>query len=104
MMKNYILPSLLVFVLVMSSCGFDATKYYTPALVNAEKANVALEQLVAGRTAYIENCKDCHRLFKPSKNTAEKWNKEVNRMQERAKISNEQKANIISYLSSEISQ
>lgn len=103
-MKKTIYSILFVFTIILSSCSFDASKYYTPTQANAQESKVSVEKLVAGRTAYIENCKDCHKLFQPSKNSEEKWVKYVNKMQERANITDEQKANILAYVTSEISQ
>ncbi len=93
---------LAVVVTTLFSCGFNANKYYTPTEANATKASASLETLIAGRTKYIQRCGECHKLYKPSKHYASQWKQYLNKMQERAEITDAEKANILAYLSSEI--
>jgi cytochrome c2 len=101
-MKNNILLAAFS-ILFFSACTSSASKYYEPTAANAEKANLPLETLIAGRTIYMERCGECHNLYKPSRYTAEEWPKYVNKMQGKAKITDDQKMNIIAYLTAETS-
>lgn len=97
--------TLLSLVLVtLYSCGFDASKYYTPSEANATKAAVSIESLVAGRAKYIATCGECHRLYKPDRNSASDWSMYLDDMQERAEISDIEKQQIFKYLTSEIAE
>lgn len=99
---NFKLFLLFIGFSILSSCGFNASKYYEPTQANATKAKAPLSILVDGKTAYINNCSSCHRLYKPSKYTSSEWSEWVNDMQERAEITDVEKANILIYLSAEI--
>ena len=103
MKLNYLLFTV-VFIALLSSCGFNEAKYYTPSEINAKKANVSVEELIAGRTKYINTCGECHRLYKPSRNTKQEWSMYLDDMQERAEISDKDKKQIFIYLTSEISE
>ncbi len=97
--------TLLTMALVtLFSCGFNASKYYTPTEANASKSAISLEELIAGRTKYINTCGECHRLYKPNRNTTSEWRNYVDEMQERAEISDKEKEQIFKYLTSEISE
>lgn len=97
--------TLLSLVLItLYSCGFDASKYYTPSEANATKAAVSVEELVAGRSKYIATCGECHRLYKPDRNSASEWTMYLDDMQERSEISDKEKQQIFKYLTSEIAE
>ncbi|MFT4644524.1 MAG: mono/diheme cytochrome c family protein [Planctomycetota bacterium] len=97
--------TLLSLVLVtLYSCGFDASKYYTPSEANASKASMSVEDLVTGRAKYIATCGKCHRLYKPDRNSSSEWTIYLDDMQERSHISNKEKQQIFKYLTSEISE
>lgn len=91
-------------MITLYSCGFDASKYYTPSEANATKAAVSVEELVAGRAKYINACAECHRLYKPSRYSSSDWTLYLDDMQERAEISDKEKQQIFKYLTSEISE
>lgn len=86
------------------SCGFDASKYYTPSEANASKAAISVEELVVGRAKYIATCGVCHRLYKPDRNSASDWTMYLDDMQERSDISDKEKQQIFKYLTSEIAE
>ena len=54
-----------------------------------------------GNELYVKNCVRCHKLKDPAKYTRAQWPGLVNKMQKRAKITDEQKALILSYLLTE---
>ena len=59
-----------------------------------------LDSLTEGRKLYVSHCGNCHNLYLPEQYTAGDWDKNVTEMQNKAKISESQKANILSYLKS----
>lgn len=93
-----------IVLITLYSCGFDASKYYTPNEANAKKAAVPVEELVAGRAKYIATCGECHRLYKPDRNSASDWSMYLDDMQERSEISDKEKEQIYKYLTSEIAE
>lgn len=61
-------------------------------------AGVTYDQLVKGRQLYVDNCGQCHGLHKPSEFDEAGWNKVMDKMQPKAKISNDQRSLIMAYL------
>jgi cytochrome c5 len=88
-MKNYLLLGLIVLVV---SCKTQSTSTVQ------NKEVVLSETLGKGRDLYANSCSNCHELFLPKKYTASEWNKNLNWMQERAKISDAEKQLIYDYL------
>jgi cytochrome c2 len=60
-----------------------------------------IDSLKTGKNLYEASCVRCHKLKDPAKYTAKQWPGLVDKMQKRAKITDEQKAIILSYLVSE---
>lgn len=60
---------------------------------------VSAEMTAQGKDLYENRCGKCHILFAPSKFTAERWPAIVKSMQNKARISDEQKEMIIAYVS-----
>lgn len=54
--------------------------------------------LDAGRQVYVDRCGSCHSLHLPSERTDAQWRKAVEQMQVRAKVSSEEKEQILRYL------
>jgi mono/diheme cytochrome c family protein len=69
-----------------------------PTAADAQKTGTPLNTLVQGREMYIGHCGSCHNLYLPEKLTASEWNREVNLMQRKAKINDDQKEVILKYL------
>ena len=57
-----------------------------------------IEDLTEGRKLYIKNCGSCHNLYRPEKFTESHWAAEMVEMKEEAKITDEQAALILKYL------
>src|SRR5512145_2770905 len=60
--------------------------------------DVALEDLTAGRSAYVQKCAGCHHLYQPAKYDPAQWPDLVAKMSQRAKLANEEQRLITSYL------
>lgn len=88
-MKKLILfiPLLLLF-----SC---ATVLYQP-ITGTEK--IPLEDLKKGRSIYVNNCSSCHNLHNPNQYNSKEWEHNLNEMQARAKINDEEKQLVYDYL------
>lgn len=67
---------------------------------NTRWPGTSLEQLQAGRRAYLAQCGKCHSLKSESAVPKEAWEQTVNRMRAKngAKLSDEEVANIARYL------
>jgi len=83
----YLAPILLLF-----SC---ATELYQP-ITGSEK--VPLEDLKTGRSLYVNKCAACHHLRLPNKYNEKQWVVILNKMQKKAKITDDQKQLIYQYL------
>ena len=62
------------------------------------KNKVVADSIKTGNELYAKNCALCHKLIDPAKYTMVQWPNLVNKMQKRAKITDEQKTMILSYL------
>jgi hypothetical protein len=85
----------LLFILI-SSANFAVI--YVPTTADAAAQNVNLEYLNQGRFLYIKTCSSCHTMHLPSEYTKMQWAVSINKMQKRAKITDEQKEMIFRYL------
>ncbi len=97
-MKKAVLITIGLFILY--GC---ASKLYVPAPVNVEKAravspDITLEQMRSARDLYITKCSSCHNLHLPREFTAPEWQKNLDRMQPKAKITDAQKQLLYAYL------
>jgi mono/diheme cytochrome c family protein len=59
-----------------------------------------LDSLSEGRKLYMDHCGSCHNLYLPHRFNATEWEKNVGEMQEKSKITDNEKARILSYLKS----
>ena len=51
-----------------------------------------------GRKLYVNHCGGCHNLYLPKEYNADQWKKNIDEMQEKAKISDKEKQLIYQYL------
>jgi mono/diheme cytochrome c family protein len=79
--------------LILLSC---ASRLYVPK--EAANSNNDVADLKEGRTLYVNNCANCHQLYMPNQFNKTDWAYNLNQMQARANITNEQKELIYSYL------
>ena len=93
-MKKWIYVSLALLVCALNRCS--------PSLYMPQSADAAQqEKLLQGRKLYVARCNGCHNLYLPSQFTADKWQKNLDEMQENAKITQEEKELIYNYLISQ---
>ena len=75
--------------------GCSASQLYIPT----ESVNlVSVENLKKGRELYANHCASCHQLYLPNKYEPKVWAHNLDEMQERAKITDDQKKMIYDYL------
>jgi len=65
------------------------------------KNKVSVDSISTGKILYEKNCVRCHKLKDPAKYTMAQWPALVNKMQKRSKITDEEKAIILTYLTTE---
>src|SRR4051812_26059460 len=81
-MKQLIVSVFICIALV--SCG---RQLYMPESTDATKQ----AKLLQGRSLYVDHCGSCHNLHLPKEYNAAEWMRNLNEMQAKAKISDEQK-------------
>jgi cytochrome c5 len=59
---------------------------------------VMTKELAEGKSMYEFNCGRCHQLYEPTSVPKERWQSILNRMQPKAKISDQETASIYNYL------
>ncbi len=79
--------------LIVLSC---ASKLYIPKEETNNNEDIAA--LKEGRTLYVNNCANCHQLYMPNQFNKTDWAYNLDQMQTRANITNEQKELIYNYL------
>lgn len=93
--------SLLLPVLIAIGC---ATAVVQPTREDVTWASglwpeTTLEDLQRGRTLYVGKCAGCHHLHRPDEYSADRWRTLVDEMRKEAKVSEEEGALILKYLS-----
>ena|SRR5690242_12451388 len=90
---------------LLIACGCTS-KLYMPAAANVEKARVVspditLTRMKEARHLYVVKCSNCHNLHLPEEFTDAQWKKNLDKMQPKAKITNQEKQLLYTYLTSE---
>jgi len=83
--------------ILLSCAGTILASTQNDSIINKMHA----DSVKTGKTLYANNCVRCHKLKDPVKYTRAQWPGLVNEMQKRSKITDEQKALILSYLMTE---
>ena len=78
--------------LVLLACS---SQLYIPA---ESSATVSFVDLKKGRELYVNNCASCHQLYTPNKFSEKEWTENLNEMQPKAKITDEEKQLIYQYI------
>ncbi len=93
-MSSKLFGSILLIAGILAGC---ASALYTPT-VSDVRDNVTLGELTNGRALYVSKCGGCHTLKLPSEYSATVWKENLDEMQERARISDNEKSDILKYL------
>ncbi|HPA36050.1 MAG TPA: hypothetical protein PLA16_06760 [Chitinophagales bacterium] len=67
--------------------------------IKTESATVNHERYLAGKTIYDAKCGRCHKLYKPQEGNMTQWNKWIDRMAPKAKLTEEETALVRDYVS-----
>ena len=92
-MKKKII-GIIIFICILYSCS---PTLEIPASNDAAKQ----QQLLSGRKLYVDHCSSCHNLHLPKEYDATGWKKQLDEMQVKAKITDEEKQLIYKYLTSQ---
>ena len=90
-MKKTVLILSLFICAILYSC---ATQLYMPSSADATQQ----AHLLQGRKIYVAHCSSCHNLHLPKEYDATGWKKQLDEMQVKAKISEEEKQLVFNYL------
>jgi hypothetical protein len=71
---------------------------FMPSLWDAEQTHIPFDSLMRGRNLYIDNCSNCHNLYRPQEYTQDEWLDVFPKMKRKAKISSHQAELIQDYL------
>jgi mono/diheme cytochrome c family protein len=96
MRKNSCLFAIGTLLTVLVACS---PALYKPTLQTSGSPE-RFEELNRGRALYVSKCSSCHNLHRPEEYPAKIWSHNINEMQGRAEISDEQKKLILNYLTS----
>lgn len=84
---------------VLIACIVTLLYSCSPSLYKPNESDAELQSsLMQGRKLYVAHCSNCHNLHLPKEFTAEVWNMQVNKMQERAGVNDSEKQLILRYL------
>ena len=81
------------FFLIISACSSNKSTIQEPTTIA-----VKMNKDEAGKMLYENNCAKCHDLYSPKDFNAEQWKPIMLSMQKKAKISDEQREKIYSYV------
>lgn len=78
---------------------FACSPKTSPTTSTSQTAKIELTpDLIAAKMSYENNCAKCHELFKPKDYTAEQWKPILVSMQKKAKITDQEREKIYTYL------
>lgn len=98
-MKKLITIGMLSFIVFACSKKTASTVTKTEVVVKTESATVSNEQFLAGKAIYVAKCGKCHNLKEPSRGNMEEWTKWIGRMAPKAKLTDDEKAQVTAYVS-----
>jgi len=87
----------IIIIFICATIFSCSTQLYLPASTDATEQ----QQLLLGRNIYIAHCGSCHNLHLPKEYDATAWQKQLDEMQVKAKINDEEKTLIFHYLTSQ---
>jgi hypothetical protein len=86
---------MILYIALLHSC---APLLYIPTISNITDPSADINELKKGRLLYVKQCGSCHELYLPQKYTPDDWRWHMDRMQTKAKITEEEKDMILKYL------
>lgn len=99
--KNLSMNSKRMYLLIIASILFCGTTMFSATPNDSIKSQTPAVVLPLGKTLYENSCVRCHKLKEPGNYTQEQWPGIMDKMQKRSRITDEEKATILTYLLSE---
>jgi len=87
-----------IVILVVFSIYQCTSALYKPNNSDVLSSGTSKDTLIEGRKAYMTNCGSCHSLYLPERYSKAQWRLTMDSMQNRSKITDEQKKVILKYL------
>ena len=87
-----------LFLITVSILLSGAGTIFATKQIDTVKFKTTVDSVKTGNELYENKCKRCHKLKDPAKYTMVQWPGLVNKMQKRAKITDEEKNIILIYL------
>ncbi len=88
----------IIIILFLGAVTYScSTLLYIPSSTDT----VLQQELLSGRKIYVDHCGSCHNLHLPKEYNAEGWKKQLDEMQEKAKITDKEKQLVYKYLTSQ---
>ena len=85
---------LIILISIISLIIGCSPMLYVPKCADAEQQT----KLMEGRRLYVKNCNGCHNLYLPDQFPETMWKKNMEEMQPKAKITDEEKKLILDFL------
>ncbi len=98
-MKKHLTIALCCFVAFACSHKTKTTTSATTAVEKTSSDLVSEAVFQEGKAIYTANCGKCHKLFPASRGNMTQWNKWIDKMAPKAKITDDQKEKIRMYIS-----
>lgn len=101
MKKIFVLSGISLLIALGVACSPKKPKSASePAAMTKEMAQKQYtgDQIAKGEALFTSSCDRCHKLFEPAKFGSEKWNRILNRMIPKAKVSTEEGELIRAYV------
>ena len=93
----------LVTIVILSffifACSHKTASTTSGTALKTSSATVTQEQFMEGKMVFEANCAKCHKLRNPASHTKEQWVKWLDKMAPKAKLTDEQKAQVYNYVS-----
>jgi len=83
---KYSIRIALVVTLFLASCS---PALYLPTIADANQTGISTDNLILGRSLYVNHCGSCHNLHLPEQYSSKHWQQKMPEMQLKAKISDE---------------
>lgn len=98
-MKKIITISFLSLIIFACSKKTVGTIAATEETTKTESKTVSHEAFLAGKTIYDARCGKCHKLHDPERGTMEQWDKWLDKMAPKAKLTDEEKLQVRNFIS-----
>ncbi|MFM7710631.1 MAG: c-type cytochrome [Ferruginibacter sp.] len=85
-------------LIVLAACSKKTVPSSTQAQSTDKPASTTVDMAVSGKQVFEAKCGRCHALKSPSEFTSQEWRPIMNRMADKAKLSVEEKTQVLTYV------